>query len=130
MPDGVILNPADWTTTVLTKSESGDYLTAGPFSPIQAPTLWGLCNAIESAADILQPLTPCAHRYAIMKTMVYAYFERFGMALMHIGEPYAFIGQQGLHEVQVEIAHDGTVNGARVATAHEWMGTAVAAGLI
>jgi HK97 family phage major capsid protein len=42
MPDGIVMNPADWVTTVSTKTSNGEYLTAGPFSPIQAPTLWGL----------------------------------------------------------------------------------------
>jgi HK97 family phage major capsid protein len=42
MADGVVMNPADWATTIMTKSQAGDYLTAGPFSPIQSPTLWGL----------------------------------------------------------------------------------------
>jgi HK97 family phage major capsid protein len=42
MPDGVVMNPADWVTTVSTKTQTGEYLTAGPFSPIQSPTLWGL----------------------------------------------------------------------------------------
>lgn len=41
-PDGIIMNPADWAKTVLTKTSAGEYLTAGPFAPIQTPTLWGL----------------------------------------------------------------------------------------
>ncbi|MFI0350980.1 DUF6882 domain-containing protein [Actinomadura sp. 9N407] len=95
-----------------------------------APSLPGLCDAIESAADILQPLVPQAHRHEIMKSMVYGYFERARMVPMHIGEPHVFIGQRGLHEVQVTIAHDGTVNGARTAHVHEWIGAATARGLI
>jgi HK97 family phage major capsid protein len=42
MPDGVILNPADWASTLLTKTTTGEYFTSGPFSPIQAQTMWGL----------------------------------------------------------------------------------------
>jgi len=49
MPDGVVMNPADWATTVLTKSKDGSYLTAGPFAPIQSPTLWGLPVAVTPA---------------------------------------------------------------------------------
>jgi hypothetical protein len=94
------------------------------------PSLPGLCEAIEDAADILQPLVHCAHRYAVMKSMVYGYFERVGLVGLHIGEPHVFIGQRGLHEVQVAIAHDGTINGARTAPAHEWLSTATATGLI
>lgn len=42
MPDGIVINPADWAQVLLTKNGQGAYLTQGPFSPIQAPTLWGL----------------------------------------------------------------------------------------
>jgi HK97 family phage major capsid protein len=46
MPDGFVLNPADWANTLLTKSEAGDYYTGGPFSPIQGASLWGLPVAV------------------------------------------------------------------------------------
>jgi HK97 family phage major capsid protein len=46
MPDGFVLNPADWAHTLLTKSEAGDYYTGGPFSPIQGAALWGLPVAV------------------------------------------------------------------------------------
>ncbi len=46
MPDGVVVNPADWAQILLTKSDDGAYLTAGPFSAIQSPTLWGLPVAV------------------------------------------------------------------------------------
>lgn len=49
MPDGIVMNPADWTTTILTKGAQGQYYTPGPFQPIQAPTLWGLPVAITPA---------------------------------------------------------------------------------
>lgn len=49
MPDGVVLNPADWTTTLLAKTGQGQYFTQGPFAPIQSPTLWGLPVAITPA---------------------------------------------------------------------------------
>jgi HK97 family phage major capsid protein len=49
MPDGVVMNPADWATTVLSKNVSGDYYTGGPFSPIQSPTMWGLPVAVTPA---------------------------------------------------------------------------------
>lgn len=46
MPDGFVMNPADWATTLLTKTTTGEYFTAGPFAPIQGPTLWGLPVAL------------------------------------------------------------------------------------
>lgn len=47
MPDGIVLNPADWAATLLTKTSTGEYFTGGPFSPIQSPTLWGLPVAVS-----------------------------------------------------------------------------------
>jgi HK97 family phage major capsid protein len=41
-PDGVIVNPADWAEIILTKGGDGNYLTSGPFAPVQSATLWGL----------------------------------------------------------------------------------------
>ena len=41
-PDGIVVNPADWAQIVTTKTSQGAYLTAGPFAPVQTPTLWGL----------------------------------------------------------------------------------------
>jgi HK97 family phage major capsid protein len=49
MSDGIVMNPADWVSTVSTKTQQGNYLTAGPFSPIQSPTLWGLPVAVTPA---------------------------------------------------------------------------------
>ena len=42
MPDGVVLNPTNWTTIVLTKDGNGQYYGAGPFAAMQTPVLWGL----------------------------------------------------------------------------------------
>jgi HK97 family phage major capsid protein len=49
MPTGIILNPANWASTVLLKTTTGEYLTGGPFSPIQTPTMWGLPVAVTPA---------------------------------------------------------------------------------
>jgi HK97 family phage major capsid protein len=46
MPDGFVLNPKNWTSTILLKTTQGAYLVAGPFAPIQTPTLWGLPVAV------------------------------------------------------------------------------------
>lgn len=49
MPDGVIVNPADWGGIVLSKTAQGAYYGNGPFAPIQSPNLWGLPVAITTA---------------------------------------------------------------------------------
>jgi HK97 family phage major capsid protein len=49
MPDGHIMNPVNWTATVLSKTSTGEYFTGGPFSPVQTPTLWGLPVAVTPA---------------------------------------------------------------------------------
>jgi HK97 family phage major capsid protein len=46
MPSGIAMNPADWATTALMKTTTGEYLTGGPFASIQTPTLWGLSVAV------------------------------------------------------------------------------------
>lgn len=52
MPDGIIMNPANWAATVLTKTSTGEYLTGGPFSPIQSPTMWGLPVAVTPSQAV------------------------------------------------------------------------------
>lgn len=53
MPTGYVLNPANWTATILAKNLNGDYIAqGGPFSPIQSPTMWGLPVAITPAQPI------------------------------------------------------------------------------
>jgi HK97 family phage major capsid protein len=43
MPDGIVMNPLDWEVAALTKaSTAGLYFGAGPFSPMQTRTMWGL----------------------------------------------------------------------------------------
>jgi HK97 family phage major capsid protein len=42
MPDGVVLNPANWQTIQLAKDTNGNYIGSGPFAPPQSTTLWGL----------------------------------------------------------------------------------------
>jgi HK97 family phage major capsid protein len=46
MPTGVVMNPADWATTALMKTTTGEYLAGGPFSPAITPTLWGMAVAV------------------------------------------------------------------------------------
>jgi len=42
MPDGHVINPANWQTIQLSKDANGQYYGNGPFTAPQAPTLWGL----------------------------------------------------------------------------------------
>ena len=48
-PTGIIMHPANWAKVVATKTGTGEYMTAGPFAPIQSPTLWGLPVAVTPA---------------------------------------------------------------------------------
>lgn len=56
MPTGIVLNPTNWATTVLTKTTTGEYITGGPFSPIQTPTMWGLTVAVTPAQPAAEGL--------------------------------------------------------------------------
>jgi HK97 family phage major capsid protein len=47
MPDGHVINPANWQTTQLSKDANGQYYGSGPFAGPQAPTLWGLPVAVS-----------------------------------------------------------------------------------
>jgi HK97 family phage major capsid protein len=42
MPEGHVVNPANWQTIVLSKTTYGEYIAGGPFMPIPTPMLWGL----------------------------------------------------------------------------------------
>jgi HK97 family phage major capsid protein len=42
MPDGIVMNPANWATIALLKTTTGEYIGGGPFSQAANPTLWGL----------------------------------------------------------------------------------------
>lgn len=41
-PDGIVINPANWQTIVLSKDGNGQYYAGGPFAPMAVPALWGL----------------------------------------------------------------------------------------
>ncbi|RPJ53252.1 MAG: phage major capsid protein, partial [Acidobacteria bacterium] len=49
MPDGVVLNPINWTPILMMKTTTGEYFAGGPFQPLQTPTLWGLPVAVTPA---------------------------------------------------------------------------------
>jgi HK97 family phage major capsid protein len=49
MPDGIVMNPADWGQIALTKTSTGEYLGGGPFVATPTPTLWGLPVAVTPA---------------------------------------------------------------------------------
>lgn len=42
MPDGVVMNPANWQTIQLAKDANGQYYGSGPFASAQQGTIWGL----------------------------------------------------------------------------------------
>ena len=46
MPDGIVMNPADWAQVATLKTSTGEYLGGGPFTSAQTPTLWGLPVAV------------------------------------------------------------------------------------
>lgn len=46
MPDGFVINPANWQSIQLTKNAAGNYLGNGPWAAAQAPTLWGIPGAV------------------------------------------------------------------------------------
>jgi len=46
MPDGFVMNPADWAEVQLAKNSQGNYLGSGPWATPQTPTLWGINGAI------------------------------------------------------------------------------------
>jgi HK97 family phage major capsid protein len=46
MPDGFVINPANWMTIQLTKNAAGNYLGNGPWAPASPPTLWGIPGAV------------------------------------------------------------------------------------
>jgi HK97 family phage major capsid protein len=41
-PDGIVINPTNWQTIVLSKNANGDYYAGGPFAPMVPPRLWGV----------------------------------------------------------------------------------------
>jgi HK97 family phage major capsid protein len=49
MPDGIVMNPADWATIAASKTTTGEYLAGGPFTSIPTATLWGLPVALTPA---------------------------------------------------------------------------------
>jgi HK97 family phage major capsid protein len=49
MPDGFVINPANWQTVQLAKNAQGNYLGSGPWAPAQTPTLWGIRGAVTPA---------------------------------------------------------------------------------
>lgn len=43
VPDGIVLNPADWAGVVLMKNTAGDYIAPGaPYAAMPTPSLWGV----------------------------------------------------------------------------------------
>lgn len=49
MPDGIVANPANWQTLVLSKDANGQYMAGGPFAPLPTPRIWGLPVVVTPA---------------------------------------------------------------------------------
>jgi HK97 family phage major capsid protein len=45
-PDGVVVNPANWFTTITSKDGSGAYFGGGPFSSVPTASIWGTPVAV------------------------------------------------------------------------------------
>lgn len=45
-PDGVVMNPANWFTTVTMKDSTGQYFGGGPFSAVPSASIWGTPVAV------------------------------------------------------------------------------------
>jgi HK97 family phage major capsid protein len=46
-PDGFVMNPANWATTLLAKTSTGEYMAGGPYNTsLLQSTLWGLPVAV------------------------------------------------------------------------------------
>ncbi|HXO85941.1 MAG TPA: phage major capsid protein [Gemmatimonadales bacterium] len=67
MPEGVAINPANWTTIVLQKDGNGQYYGSGPFQALQTPVLWGLpasvTPAIVANTALVGAYRSCAQRF-------------------------------------------------------------------
>jgi len=56
MPDGFVLNPADWFGIQIMKNSMGNYLGSGPWAAPQAPMLWGVSGVVTPAQVALTAL--------------------------------------------------------------------------
>jgi len=57
MPDGHVVNPANWSKIMLAKDAAGHYLGAGPFAGPLAANLWGLPVSVTPAIAANSALT-------------------------------------------------------------------------
>ena len=48
-PDGIVMNPLNWSSIELMKDDGGSYLAGGPFSVLPQRRLWGVRVALSSA---------------------------------------------------------------------------------
>jgi HK97 family phage major capsid protein len=67
MPEGVVINPTNWTTMVLAKDGNGTYYGPGPFQAAQTPVIWGLPAAVTPAitanTSLVGAYRSCAQRF-------------------------------------------------------------------
>ena len=52
MPDGVVVNPANWQSVMLMKDANGNYQAGGPFNSLPQPRMWGLPVVVTPAMTV------------------------------------------------------------------------------
>lgn len=76
---------------------------------------------IETAANLVHPLTDPDSRYPAMRAMVVGYFDRHRVATLTFGEPQMLLGHFGLYEMRVEFDATGGIIGTRTGMIGELM---------
>ncbi|MFE3544918.1 DUF6882 domain-containing protein [Nocardia sp. NPDC059177] len=76
---------------------------------------------IDTAANLLHPLTDQQSRYATMRAMILGWFRRHDVAALTFGEPQLLLGHFGLYELRVEFDAGGGIIGTRTGMIGELM---------
>ncbi|MEV6213549.1 DUF6882 domain-containing protein [Nocardia sp. NPDC051833] len=76
---------------------------------------------IETAANLLHPLTDPDSRYPAMRAMAAGYFERHHVTTLTFGEPQLLLAHFGLYELRVEFDATGGIIGTRTGMIGELM---------
>jgi HK97 family phage major capsid protein len=67
MPDGIVINPTNWTTMVLSKDGNSRYYGPGPFQAAQVPVIWGIPGSvtpvIAANTSLVGCFRSCAQRF-------------------------------------------------------------------
>ncbi|MGS2805488.1 DUF6882 domain-containing protein [Nocardia sp. MW-W600-9] len=76
---------------------------------------------IETAANLLHPLTDPDSRYPAMRAMAAGYFRHHDLATLTFGEPQMLLAHFGLYELRVEFDATGGIIGTRTGMIGELM---------